>query len=282
MEEALGKGFELLYDGKDAEALALFTPMLSGRSDGAHKRPQLLQLSYGAGLAHYHTNNLEQAISELQRFLQLRDELLAEVEDFTPPLAGVPLARFYLSHALFNSQRLPEAKVQLDLYLDHVAADGPQRVLNMPDGWGGKKITPAERAASRFRSRASSNEAQADAHTMLALLAERETGSEAALPHLLKCAELAGPERQQAEAHDNLARVYKTLGRDEDATVQRALAEQALEKHKAKEEEAARKKKEEAEPPEAPPPEALAGEADAGGEAGSEGAAAEEKSGKSE
>ena len=40
---------------------------------------------------------------------------------------GIPLARFYLSHALFNCQRGEEARAQLHLYLENVAADGPQR-----------------------------------------------------------------------------------------------------------------------------------------------------------
>lgn len=135
------------------------------------------------------------------------------------------------------------------------------QVLNMPDGWMGKKITQAERAASRFRARASSNEAQADAYTMLAILAEREGGPEAALPHLLKCSELASTDRQKAEAHDNLARVYKALDRDDEAAEQRGLAAAARKQSAAKEEEAARKKAE------AAAADAVEGERDADGAA---------------
>ena len=55
-------------------------------------------------------------------------------------------------------------------------------------------------------------EAQADAHTMLALIAEQDEGADAALPHVLTCLELAGNDRQRMDAHDNLSKLYGSLG----------------------------------------------------------------------
>ena len=73
----------------------------------------------------------------------------------------------------------------------------------MPDGWGGKKITAADRKASRFRNRACSNEALADGHTMLALIHERIDGPAAALEDAKEAAKLAdlGGEPGSATAH---------------------------------------------------------------------------------
>jgi len=192
---------------------------------------------------------MEEAVGNLRLFVKLHDELTAEGEDFPMPLSGLPLARFYLAHALFNSQRAPEAEGQLLRYLDDVAAAGPQRVLNMPDGWGGKKISDAERAASRFRARASSDEALADTHTMLAMICDKRDGAAAALPHLLSCVEHAtkgGVARQRAEAHENLARTYKVLGEETKAEEQREAARLVREAQAAKEAEEARKKEEDA------------------------------------
>ena len=78
-------------------------------------------------------------------------ELDAEVVEYSPPLTGLPLARFYYAHALFNKQRLPEAKAQLSAYFVDVEAAGPQKILNMPDGMLGRAVSDAERAASRFK-----------------------------------------------------------------------------------------------------------------------------------
>ena len=72
---------------------------------------------------------MAEAVTKLQLFFKLYDELSAEGEDFTMPLGGVPLARFYLCHALFNGQRAREAQEQLLLYLDDVEKAGPQQVL---------------------------------------------------------------------------------------------------------------------------------------------------------
>ena len=68
----------------------------------------------------------------------------------------------------------------LDAYVAEVAVLGPQPVLNMPDGWQGKRITEADRKASRMRHRATSDEARSDAHMMLALLAQRRGPAEEA------------------------------------------------------------------------------------------------------
>eukprot|EP00962_Isochrysis_galbana_P050833 scaffold22165_cov45-Isochrysis_galbana.AAC.1 len=61
----------------------------------------------------------------------------------------------------------------------------------MPDGWAGKKISEEDRKASRFRHRAASAEARADAHTMLALMGERVEGPAAAVGDALEAARLA-------------------------------------------------------------------------------------------
>uniref|UniRef100_A0A7S2MAH4 Uncharacterized protein n=1 Tax=Haptolina brevifila TaxID=156173 RepID=A0A7S2MAH4_9EUKA len=155
---------------------------------------------------------------------------------------GLPLARFYYSHALFNRQRLLEAKTQLASYFADVEAAGPQRILNMPNGMLGRAVSDEERAASRFKVRASSPEAQADAHTMLALIAEREEGPAAAVPHFQQCAQLASSPRQKADAHKNLSKLYATLGDEEKQTEHEALASSLLEQAVAEEAEAARKK----------------------------------------
>ena len=63
----------------------------------------------------------------------------------------MPLARFYLGHAAFNTAVYEVAQLMLDGYVAEVAVLGPQPVLNMPDGWQGKKITEADRKASRMR-----------------------------------------------------------------------------------------------------------------------------------
>ena len=121
----------------------------------------------------------------------------------------LPLARFYLAHALFNMQKLPEAQTALLGYLDDVAAAGPQRVLNMPDGWNGKKITEEDRKASRLRARAAAPEAVADAHTMLGLIAG---GGAARGGGLGRAAELAATDRQRAEIANFRAEMLEKAG----------------------------------------------------------------------
>ena len=109
-------------------------------------------------------------------------------------------------------QKLPEAQTALHGYLDDVAAAGPQRVLNMPDGWNGKKITEEDRKASRLRARAAAPEAVADAHTMLGLIAEREEGPLAAAEKLGRAAELAATDRQRAEIANFRAEMLEKAG----------------------------------------------------------------------
>ena len=109
-------------------------------------------------------------------------------------------------------QKLPEAQTALLGYLEDVAAAGPQRVLNMPDGWNGKKITEEDRKASRLRARAAAPEAVADAHTMLGLIAEREEGPLAAAQKLGRAAELAATDRQRAEIANFRAEMLEKAG----------------------------------------------------------------------
>lgn len=85
-------------------------------------------------------------------------------------------------------------------YLDDVAAAGPQKILNMPSGMLGRVVTDAERAASRFKARASSDEAQADAYTMLAIIAERLEGPEATIPHFEQTVALGNDKQCAFEA----------------------------------------------------------------------------------
>ena len=106
-------------------------------------------------------------------------------------------------------------------------------------------MSDTERAASRFKVRACANEAQADAYTMLAMIAEREAGPEAAVGYLLKACGLAS-KAQKVEAHSNLARLYEMLGDEAKRDAQEALARTLREKVAAEEAEAARKKAEEA------------------------------------
>ena len=157
---------------------------------------------------------------------------------------GLPLARFYFAHALFNTQQLPDAKLQLAAYFADVDAAGPQRILNMPNGMLGRVVTDAERAASRFKTRASSLEAQADAHIMLALIAEREEGPAAAVPHLLTSARTAGNDRQKLEVQQSLARIYEATGEVEKLREAQGTARDLQEKIAADEAAEARKKAE--------------------------------------
>ena len=105
------------------------------------------------------------------------------------------------------------AKEAIARYFEDVEAAGPQRILNMPKGMLGlnREITDMERTASRWKVRASSNECKGDAHTMLACIAERLEGLEAAVPHFLKTIEL-GNDHQKEEAHDNRRREDRRRG----------------------------------------------------------------------
>ena len=150
-----------------------------------------------------------------------------------------------MAHALFNTQRLASCKEHLAGYFADVEAAGPQRILNMPSSMLGRQVSDTERAASRFKVRACANEAQADAYTMLAMIAEREAGPEAAVGYLLKACGLAS-KAQKVEAHSNLARLYEMLGDEAKRDEQEALARTLREKVAAEEAEAARKKAEEA------------------------------------
>lgn len=249
-KSTIDSGFEALADSKDDAALECFAPLL-GQLAGAARRPLLLQVAYGVGIAYYHKSRLAESVSALQQFFALQQELAAEgVETSEPPL-GLPLARFYLAHASFNTQQ-PGAKIHLLAYLEDVKAAGPQKVLNMPDGWNGKKITEMDRKASRFRARACSGEAQADAHTMLGMIAEQQGGPSAALPHCQACVELAGPDGQKLTALESLARVYAALEDHEKEAETTRAAEALQEKMRLKEAEEAEKQAKEAEQAAAP------------------------------
>ena len=81
-------------------------------SDAKH-RSALGQAAYGAGIASYHMQQLEPAVRHLATFFELRAAAEAEGDDFALPPAGLPLARFYLGHACFNTGRYARAKEQL-------------------------------------------------------------------------------------------------------------------------------------------------------------------------
>jgi len=199
--------------------------------------------AYAVGIAHYHAHRLEEAIEALGRYFELKEELDADGVECLPPLTGVPLARFYYAHALFNTQRLPRCKRHLLAYLVDVEAAGPQRILNMPSSMLGREVSDAERAASRFKVRACSNEAKSDAHTMLGMIAQREDGPDETLAHLNAACNLAS-NAQKVEAHSNLARYYGTLGDSSKREEQEGLASTLREKVAAEEAAAAKKKAE--------------------------------------
>ena len=115
----------------------------------------------------------------------------------------------------------------------------------MPAGIIGREVSDVERAASRFRARASSQEALADAHMMLGIMAERAEGPSAAIPHFEKVLELGSNARQRAECHDNLAETYSVLGDEAKRDEHKALALKAREQAAKAEEEARKKQAEE-------------------------------------
>ena len=242
--------FAHLVEHRDEDALRMLEPLLEGAASGAeHRKPTTMLAAYGVGIARYHLQKQlgDQTIAALKLFFELKAELDAGGADYAPPLMGVPLARFYYAHALFEAQRLEPAREQLGLYFADVKAAGPQKIINMPSSMlGGKDISEAERGASRFKARAVSADAQADACMMLAIIADRAEGPAASVPHLVRCVEIATKERQQADAHEHLARAYQKLGEHEKAAEQRELAKQKHEAAMEKEEAEKRKREEEA------------------------------------
>jgi len=247
LKTGLEKGFEALVEHRDEEALALLEPLLEAPSaEQVHRKPSTLPAAYGVGCAKYHQKKLGAATKTLGFFFGLRAELDAAGVSYEPPLMGVPLARFYYAHALFQAQNFGEAKEALHAFLRDVEEAGPQKILNMPSGMLGKQISDAERAASRFRARASSPDAQADAHTMLAIIAERVEGPAAAAVHFEAVTRISTNDFQRAEAHENLAKTYMALKDEAKANEHMALAGDFKEKAAKAEEEARRKKAEEA------------------------------------
>jgi len=249
LQQAVDSGFEALVNGKDAEAINLLKPLVvqfssSGAGEAArHRRPSAMLATYGVGIAHYHAQRLEETVEALGLFFKIKGELDGEGLDYVSPLTGVPLARFYYAHALFNTQRLSLCKEQLTAYFVDAEAAGPQRILNMPSSMLGREISDAERAASRFKVRACASEARADAHTMLAMIAEREHGPAASEDHLQLACKLAS-KKQKVDAFKNLARLYDILGDDAKREEQEALARTLAEELASEEAEAARKKAE--------------------------------------
>ena len=249
MQSALDEGFQALVDHKDDEALMKLAPLLEGQAalTAKHRKPVSMLAAYGVGIVRYQKQQFEEAIYHLDLCFKMKAELDGEGADYTPPHMGCPIARFYLAHALFESQMLEEAKEAIARYFEDVEAAGPQRILNMPKGMLGlnREITDMERTASRWKVRASSNECKGDAHTMLACIAERLEGLEAAVPHFLKTIEL-GNDHQKEEAHDNIARTYEKMGagHEEKVAEHRALqaaAHERIEAKKKKDEEEKRK-----------------------------------------
>ena len=175
--------------------ISRLTPIVDKLKTDTTRRAQFAHAAYALGIARYHLSGKAStfstklsAVGALRTYFAAEAELTAAGEEVREPLLGRALGRFYLGHILYNGGDFPKAKDALTEYLADVAAAGPQRVLNMPDGFLGKKINEVERKASRFKSRACSGEAQADAHTMLAMCSEHLDGAEGlrttALPHL--------------------------------------------------------------------------------------------------
>lgn len=243
----LDKGFEALVEHKNEEALALLEPLLAAKNaDQPHRRPTTLLAAYGVGCAKYHQKKLGAALNALSFFFDLRAQLDKEGVEYESPMTGLPLARFYYAHALFESQKLDLAREQLVAYLKDVEEAGPQRILNLPEGMLGRKVSDAERAASRMRVRACCADAQADAHTMLAIIAERVEGPSAALQHFEAVTRLSTNLAQKAEGHDNLAKTHAALNDEAKAAEHRAMSSDLREQAAKEAEEARRKKAEEA------------------------------------
>ena len=226
VQTALDKGFEALVEHKDTLALKLFAPLVESKAaETKHRRPATMLAAYGIGVVRYQARQLDEAITALSLFFKIKLDLKSDgIHDYAQPITGVPLARFYFTHSLYEKQRLPEARIQARLFLEDVAEAGPQRILNMPNGIIGREVSDLERAASRFRARSCSPEAQADAHTMLGIIAERLDGPSAAIPHFEKVLELGSNSKQRVECHDNLAETYSVLGNEAKRDEHRAAA----------------------------------------------------------
>ena len=247
LRDGLEKGFEVLVEHKDEEAITLLTPLLEDKNaDLPHRQPSTLLAAYGVGIAKYHQKKLGASIKALGFFFRMKEQFDAGGVEYNPPLMGVPLARFYYAHALFETQKLDEAREQLTAFLQDVVEAGPQKILNMPSGMLGKQITDAERSASRFKHRACSPGAQADAHTMLAIIAERVDGPSAAIEHFEAAIRLTTSLDQKAEGHENLAKTYAALKDDEKAAEHQAKSIEFKEQAAKEAEEARRKKADEA------------------------------------
>ena len=114
----------------------------------------------------------------------------------------------------------------------------------MPAGMIGRsEISDDERAASRFMSKAVSLDAQADAHTMLAMISELEEGSAAALAKWGTVLELAQNDRQRAVAHDGFAKNHAAQGDEQKAAEHRETAQTIWAKVNKEEAEAAAQRK---------------------------------------
>ena len=244
LQDHLDAGFDALLAHEDAKALRHLSPLIEGKTaEAKHRLPTTMLASYGVGIARYQMqHHTEEAIAALRAAFRLRDELAGDAPE---PLMGWPIARFYYAHSLFETQKLREAKVQALAYLDDVAAAGPQKILNMPSGMLGRVVKDNERAASRFKVRACSTEAQCDAYTMLAIVSERIDGPAAAVEYFEKCL-ACGNEKQQADAHDNLQNTYLGLNDKAKAAEHAELAQALRDKIAADEEAAAKKRAEEA------------------------------------
>ena len=245
---AMDKGQAALVEHRDDEALSLLEPVLNSKAAmEEHRKPTTMLAAYGVGCARYHKREMAAAIAALQSFFALKADLDANGVDYSQPLMGVPLARFYCAHALFETRKMKEAHEQLGAYLTDVAEAGPQRILNMPSGMlGGKQITDAERAASRFKVRACSPDAQADAHTMLGIIAERVGGPSVAVEHFEAALRVSSADFQKAECHANLAKTYEALKEEDKAEEHQRLAAECTERAEKAAEEAQKKKAEEA------------------------------------
>ena len=82
----------------------MLEPLLEGAASGAeHRKPTTMLAACGVGIAQYRQKPLgDQTIAALKLFFELKAELDAGGADYAPPLMGVPLARFYYTHALFE------------------------------------------------------------------------------------------------------------------------------------------------------------------------------------
>tara|TARA_B110001452_G_scaffold128858_1_gene107055 strand:+ start:871 stop:2667 length:1797 start_codon:yes stop_codon:yes gene_type:complete len=300
LDATLVRSLDAMLDGKDELCLKLATPLLGHLAPEREKhRAALLQLSYCAGVACYQLQQLDDAVKHLALFFELKEGR----DDLPAPPSGVPLARFYLGHACFNTGRYDNAHDVLTHYLADVAAAGPQQVLNMPDGWQGKKITEADRKASRLRHRACSGDALSDAHMMLAMYCHRavtegdgggdegtgeggQGGDDAAaraadadrcVEHCASCVRLAGSDQQRLGSQREVARMLRSLGRqaeaDEHQAAAAALELEIAEKEKAEAEKKAKEAETEFSAKDAPREEEALGEAAAGEDAAGEDAA---------